>query len=149
MGIKFLAITALFVSANAIETCAQNFNTTAENQSLSKPIELLEGENKAAIADLEKYDPTISYYVQSLNLTPKQLLLAQKISAEGQEKKEELLRRIDALRREAYNLEASSLIAFEAILDDDQKAVFNEMRTENPESGIKTPEDELEKLLNE
>ena len=99
---------------------------------LAKPIPLFDEEVvPPSDADFEEFDATISYYVQNLNLTPKQLDEAQRISDAGQAKKEELLRQIEELRREAYNLEAGSLIAFEAILNDDQRAAFRELRAEN------------------
>ncbi|MBQ9271126.1 MAG: hypothetical protein IJ218_02530 [Alphaproteobacteria bacterium] len=106
-----------------------NFNALAqqlEDTALAKPVSLLAED--AEIVDLESFDPTISFYVQNLNLSPEQLDQAQRISEAEQEKKENLLRQIEALRKEAYNLEAGSLIAFEAILDDAQRATFQELR---------------------
>ncbi len=106
-----------------------NFNAMAqqlEDTALAKPVSLLAED--AEIVDLESFDPTISFYVQNLNLSPEQLDQAQRISEAEQEKKENLLRQIEALRKEAYNLEAGSLIAFEAILDDAQRATFQELR---------------------
>ena len=115
--------------AQVLEEGLDELNAEAAELMLAEPIPLIEDEVTAQEnIDLEAFDPTISYYVQNLNLTPKQLDEAQRISDEGHAKKEDLLRQIEALRREAENLEAGSLIAFEAILDDDQRAAFHELR---------------------
>ena len=122
--IAALSVFGLFVAWGAV---AQSFDADAAEQLLAKPIALVEDETQGD-ADLEAFDPVISYYVQSLNLSPEQLAKAQQISEAGQAKKEELLRQIEALRREAYALEAGSLIAFEAILSDDQRVAFHELQ---------------------
>ena len=129
----------LILMASAVATmlfgvCAKAQVLMSEDveQEFVKPIPLIENESETmAKVDLEMYDPAISYYVQNLNLTPKQLDEAQRISDADQAKKEDLLRRIETLRREAYDLQAGSLIAFEAILDDVQRAAFRELRSEN------------------
>ena len=68
-----------------------NFNALAqqlEDTALAKPVSLLAED--AEIVDLESFDPTISFYVQNLNLSPEQLDQAQRISEAEQEKKENL-----------------------------------------------------------
>ena len=129
-----IAVVAMF----GMNAHAQVLATDDVDAELAKPFPLVADEVMAQDdIDLETFDPTISYYVQNLNLTPEQIDKAQRISEAGQAKKEELLRQIEELRREAYNLEAGSLIAFEAILTDDQKAAFHELQ-----NGADTSDDE-------
>ena len=81
--------------------------------------------------------------MQNLNLSPEQLDQALRISEAEQIKKEDLLRQLEALRREAYNLEAGSLIAFEAILTDAQKATFRELRSGADINSIKETDERI------
>ena len=129
MKIRLMISAAIISAFCAQNASAQVFTPEEADEVLAKPISLLDDEVMAQDdVDLLTFDPTISYYVQNLNLTPEQLDKAQRISEAGQAKKEDLLRQIEALRKEAYNLEAGSLIAFEAILDDDQRAAFHELQ---------------------
>ena len=72
----------------------------------------------------------ISYYVEKLNLTPEQMVRAQEISDTSLAKQKELLQSIENLRQQAYDLEKNSLTDFEAILTDEQRVVFNQLRNE-------------------
>ena len=112
---------------------AQFFGTPAEeeNAQLAKPISLLDevkdtAENEAV--EVATIDPDVSYYVQNLNLSDEQLSEIQKISANTVAAQEEILQKIAALRQEIRSLEVSSIVAFEAVLDDSQKAAFRELR---------------------
>jgi hypothetical protein len=142
-----IAVAMLVCGAENVR--AQQFSDAENGEMLAKPVSLLEEDNSGTeTVDLEAFDPEISYYVQNLNLSPDQLDQAQRISEAEQIKKEDLLRQIEALRREAYNLEAGSLIAFEAILDDAQKATFQELRAGVKAEASETTEDDIDKLLN-
>ena len=72
----------------------------------------------------------ISYYVDKLNLTPEQMSRAQEISDASLAKQKELLQSIENLRQQAYDLEKNSLTDFEAILTDEQRVIFNQLRSE-------------------
>ena len=145
MNTKFLALFAglsclLFNNASAqIFSDYDNDSPTVaeDSQAMPKPISLIDGiaeedsaENatNAETVDLESYDPSVSFYVQNLNLSPEQLSEAQKISLDTLAEQEELFQKIAALRQQARALEVSSLLAFEAILDDSQRAALQELR---------------------
>lgn len=146
MNIRFFALFAgcCFLLTNGVS--AQVFSVSDENdieviyeepQAMPKPISLIdntdEEENVANTenvesVDIENYDSDVSYYVQSLNLSPEQLYEAQKISTESMAEQEELFQKIAALRQQARALEVSTLLAFEAILNDSQRAALQELR---------------------
>ena len=119
---------------------AQSFNNnsvlteTVKNAPLARPVSLLdevEGMTKSKeseVTEIDVIDPDVSYYVQNLNLTPEQISKVQKISADSVSEQESILKEITDIRRRARALEINSLSAFEAILDDSQKAAFNELR---------------------
>lgn len=126
---------------------------TVGNVQLAKPISLLEEtenrateDNTAEAAEIEIGDPDVSYYVQNLNLSDEQLAEIQKISAKTVAAQEEILQKIEALRQEIRSLEVSSLKAFEAVLDDTQKAAFTELRAgyEAAQKGAKAVDNEAE-----
>lgn len=118
-------------------------NAQTDNREMAKPIPLLadeESDTQAAATDF--YDPAISYYVQNLDLSPEQLDLAQQISIAEQKDKDEIMQHLEMLKRAADTLEATSLHAFEAILDDEQKIKFHELRAQRSaikQGGQKTP----------
>ncbi|MBR1825205.1 MAG: hypothetical protein IJ770_01290 [Alphaproteobacteria bacterium] len=148
MFVKIVTVIAMVLFLQGSKNvCAQQF-TDAENQEMAKPIALVEGLENSETVALEAFDPTISYYVQNLNLSPDQLDQAQRISEAEQLKKDDLLRQIEALRKEAYNLEAGSLIAFEAILTDAQKATFRELRAGTDSNVIESTDENIEEVLN-
>lgn len=121
---------------------------------LAKPISLLddvrETQDEASTpVEIESRDPEVSYYIQSLNLSEDQLATAQKISRENLEAQRDILQKIAALRQEARALEIGSLMAFEAILDDSQKAAFHELRlgfeaAQDGENNADEPENNVE-----
>ena len=144
----------LSAAASAQFFSAQNEVGAAEEVQLAKPISLLDSVNDAqetAVEEtaIESRDPEVSFYIQSLNLNEEQLATAQKISQENLTAKQDILQKIDALRQEARALEIGSLMAFEAILDDSQKASFHELRAgfaeardaENDENGTEGGEE--------
>ena len=96
-----------------------NSNQNAAPQAISDSVENNNAENK-----------NISYYVDRLNLTPEQMSRAQEISDASLIKQKELLQSIESLRQQAYDLEKNSLTDFEAILTDEQRAMFNQLRNE-------------------
>ena len=139
-GKILMAVVAILFVQGTTEIKAQQLT---DEMNTAKPIALIEDvENTESVA-LEAFDPTISYYVQNLNLSPEQLDQALRISEAEQIKKEDLLRQLEALRREAYNLEAGSLIAFEAILTDAQKATFRELRSGADINSIKETDERI------
>lgn len=101
---------------------------------LAKPISLLDEvkdtqeNNVAETVEVAAIDPDVSYYVQNLNLSAEQLSEIQKISANTVAAQEEIMQKIEALRQEIRSLEVSSIVAFEGVLDDSQKAEFRELR---------------------
>ena len=162
MNIRFLALLACLGCLVTNGVAAQFFfNTSSEDEAVNadesapqvmpKPISLLNEDDasaveREAVADnmvLENYDPSVSYYIQNLNLTPEQMYEAQKISLDSLAEQEELLQKIAALRQRARALEVSSLMAFEAILDDAQRTAFQELRA-SYESSVSGGETENE-----
>ena len=80
----------------------------------------------------------ISYYVQKLNLSPEQIAQAQKISDKAHDEQEQILQSIENLRQQAHELEQRSLTDFEAILTDEQRNLFAQLRNER--NGENIPE---------
>lgn len=138
MNIKFFIFAICAVGLWASFLSAEPFT---DDEAMPKPVSLLDnmenadGSEHMANTDLETYDPTVSFYVQNLNLTPEQIYKAQKISLDSLAEQEDLLQKIDLLRQRAKALEVSSLMAFEAILDDSQRIAFQELRA-NYEASI-------------
>ena len=146
MNIKFLSAAVSILLLISLRSFAQFYDADTTNSALAeaepaKPISLLSKaqENEINNTGVEFEDPDISYYVRNLNLSPQQLQMAQKISQDNLAKQEEIMQNISALRRQARALEINSLMAFEAILDDTQKASFKELR-----AGFETEEGETE-----
>ncbi len=115
---------------------------TIKNTPLARPVSLLDEvesaaqNNESEATEIDVIDPDVSYYVQNLNLTPEQISKVQKISADSVSEQESILKEITDIRRRARALEINSLSAFEAILDDSQKAAFNELRNSH-ETAVK------------
>lgn len=141
----------LSATASAQVWGAQNEEATE----FAKPISLLDDvretqeDTSASVVEIESRDPEVSYYIQSLNLSEDQLATAQKISRENLEAQRDIMQKISALRQEARALEIGSLMAFEAILDDSQKAAFQELRlgfeaAQNGENDADEPEEDVE-----
>ncbi len=141
MYAKFLLCVAGLSLGLLTEASAQVFGNAAadekvvETEQLAKPISLLaETEDKAAednvaeVVDVEVSDPDISYYVQNLNLSKQQLEEIKKISQNSMEEQKNIMQEIAALRRRSRALEINTLMSFEAVLDDTQKAAFQELR---------------------
>ena len=138
MYAKFLLCVAGLSLWMLTEASAQVFGSVAAEEKaveLAKPISLLEetennvAENNAAEAvGIEAVDPDISYYVQNLNLSEQQLEEIKKISQNSMEEQTKIMQDIAALRRRSRALEINTLMAFEAVLDDTQKAAFQELR---------------------
>lgn len=143
MTTKFFALIAVFCCFSINNALAQFYSDSGETevqaaysepQAMPKPISLIdnideeENTENAEAVEIENYDPSVSFYVQNLNLSPKQLFEAQKISLDTLAKQEELFQKIAELRQQARALEVSSLLAFEAILNDSQRAALQELR---------------------
>lgn len=142
MNIKFfagLAVISLLISpcANAqFFSAASDDLRLPETPQLAKPISLFEETANAnddaepKIAKIEEGDPDVSYYVQNLNLSEEQLQQVQKISAENIKQQEEIVQEIATLRQKAHSVKLNSIAAFEAILNDEQKAAFQKLRSD-------------------
>lgn len=141
MYAKFLLCVVGLSLGMLTDVSAQVFGNVAaeekadETMQLAKPISLLaETENSAAednaaeAVGIETVDPDISYYVQNLNLSEQQLEEIKKISQNSMEEQTKIMQDIAALRRRSRSLEINTLMAFEAVLDDTQKAAFQELR---------------------
>ena len=152
MNIKCLSVVLGALMLVSPSVFAQFYNSdaaavdTATEPELAKPISLLDNDKDE---EFENEDPDISYYVQNLNLSPKQLQEAQKISQDNLKKQEEIMQNIALLRRQARALEINSLMAFEAILDDTQKASFRELRAGYEGSSEKPASESKENNQNE
>lgn len=138
MYAKFLLGVAGLSLGLLTEASAQVFGSVAaeeKNVELAKPISLLEEtenkdteDNAAEAAGIEAVDPDISYYVQNLNLSEQQLEEIKKISRNSMEEQTKIMQEIAELRRRFRALEINTLMSFEAVLDDTQKAAFQELR---------------------
>ena len=143
MNIRFLALMACLMCLLTNGVAAQFFFephasddavTSQDSEAMPKPISLLDevggSDNNSANENvpLENYDPSVSYYVQNLNLTPEQLSKVQRVSLDSLAEQEVLLQKIASLRQQVRTLEVNSLMAFEAILDDSQRTAFQELR---------------------
>ncbi len=137
MYAKFLLCVAGLSLGMLTEASAQVFGSVVADEKtveLAKPISLLEemennaAENAAEAVGIEAVDPDISYYVQNLNLSEQQLEEIKKISQNSMEEQTKIMQDIAALRRRSRALEINTLMAFEAVLDDTQKAAFQELR---------------------
>ena len=155
MYAKFLLCVAGLSLGVLTEASAQVFGNVAieenpaETMQLAKPISLLaETENSAAedntaeAVEIEYSDPDVSYYVQNLNLSGQQLEEIKKISRNSMEEQTRIMQDIAALRHRSRALEINTLMAFEAVLDDTQKAAFQELRA-GYEGGQKTEENAI------
>ena len=80
MNIKFMMMFVAAVYAWNVQ--AQDLDASLHEPS-AQPIPLIEDDVFEEGVDLEAFDPTISYYVQNLNLSPDQLAKARQISESG------------------------------------------------------------------
>ncbi len=93
-------------------------------------------ESEPALQDLipEEQNETealndVSYYISKLKLNPEQLEEAQKISENGRLFREQILHSLELLQKQINTLEDKNLKEFEKILTDEQKMMFDELKS--------------------
>lgn len=117
------------------QNTAPTFEQETEKDNSAKEIVQEPAEGNVQISK-DKVDPAtdanldekLSFYAQKLNLTSEQIDMARYISNEGRLKLEQLSRSLDLLKAQAQEMEAKSLNDFEAILTDEQRETFSQLR---------------------
>lgn len=87
-----------------------------------------EDKTTAVLKDKQDYDAEISYYIQNMNLSIEQLDMAKQISDDSRLRQKQMMQSIYTIRKQALDLEAQSLAAFEKILTPEQKVKFEELK---------------------
>lgn len=113
-------------------------NTSFDEKITDEPME-------TPAKDEKNDNHNISNYAQKLNLTAAQLEKAQKINIETHARQEQILQDIESLRKQAHELENKSLTDFEAILTEEQRILFHQLKDEDSNEKIS----ESEKVLQE
>lgn len=109
------------------KTTEVSSNTEGEPEEEQKEFITEEEKAKQAIAE-NNY--SLSYFTQHMDLSLEQLDVAKKLSEDDKMKREALLQSIYMLRDQSRELEQESIDNFKELLNEEQLAVFEELRKE-------------------
>ena len=107
-------------------------NAQAEGEEVSAEEKAAEEEIKQGVAEMqqkiEENKAEISYFIQNMNLEPKQLDAAREISEESRLRQMQLMQSIEQLQEQVKSLEAKSLEKFKGVLKPEQQAMFEQLK---------------------
>lgn len=107
-------------------------NAEAADAETSAEEKAAEEEIKQGVAEMqqkiEENKAEISYFIQNMNLEPKQLDAAREISEESRLRQMQLLQSIEQLQEQVKSLEAKSLEKFKGVLKPEQQAMFEQLK---------------------
>lgn len=112
-------------SAENSETENSDAGKTAEEQAAED--EIKQGVNEMR-QKIEENRAEISYFIQNMNLEPKQLDAAREISEESRLRQMQLMQSIEQLQEQVKSLEAKSLEKFKGVLKPEQQAMFEQLK---------------------
>ncbi len=109
-------------------------NSEAENSDADKTAEeqAAEDEIKQGVNEMrqkiEENRAEISYFIQNMNLEPKQLDAAREISEESRLRQMQLMQSIELLQEQVKSLEAKSVEKFKGVLKPEQQVIFEQLK---------------------
>lgn len=109
-------------------------NSEAENSDAGKTAEeqAAEDEIKQGVNEMrqkiEENRAEISYFIQNMNLEPKQLDAAREISEESRLRQMQLMQSIELLQEQVKSLEAKSVEKFKGVLKPEQQVIFEQLK---------------------
>lgn len=112
-------------SAENSETENSNSGKTAEEQAAED--EIKQGVNEMR-QKIEENRAEISYFIQNMNLEPKQLDAAREISEESRLRQMQLMQSIELLQEQVKSLEAKSVEKFKGVLKPEQQVIFEQLK---------------------
>ena len=112
-------------SAENSETENSNAGKTAEEQAAED--EIKQGVNEMR-QKIEENRAEISYFIQNMNLEPKQLDAAREISEESRLRQMQLMQSIELLQEQVKSLEAKSVEKFKGVLKPEQQVIFEQLK---------------------
>lgn len=112
-------------SAENSETENSDAGKTAEEQAAED--EIKQGVNEMR-QKIEENRAEISYFIQNMNLEPKQLDAAREISEESRLRQMQLMQSIELLQEQVKSLEAKSVEKFKGVLKPEQQVIFEQLK---------------------
>ena len=112
-------------SAENSETENSDADKTAEEQAAED--EIKQGVNEMR-QKIEENRAEISYFIQNMNLEPKQLDAAREISEESRLRQMQLMQSIELLQEQVKSLEAKSVEKFKGVLKPEQQVIFEQLK---------------------
>lgn len=112
-------------SAENSETENSGAGKTAEEQAAED--EIKQGVNEMR-QKIEENRAEISYFIQNMNLEPKQLDAAREISEESRLRQMQLMQSIELLQEQVKSLEAKSVEKFKGVLKPEQQVIFEQLK---------------------
>lgn len=113
------------VSAENSEAENSDADKTAEEQAAED--EIKQGVNEMR-QKIEENRAEISYFIQNMNLEPKQLDAAREISEESRLRQMQLMQSIELLQEQVKSLEAKSVEKFKGVLKPEQQVIFEQLK---------------------
>lgn len=117
------------VEQQKIENKTTEVSSNTEGEPEEEQKEFITEEEKAKQAIAEN-NYSLSYFTQHMDLSLEQLDVAKKLSEDDKMKREALLQSIYMLRDQSRELEQESIDNFKELLNEEQLAVFEELRKE-------------------